>query len=470
MKRIAVVDNEKLKDMQLKLHIQKLCPINRTGTECIKLEQTKLFIDELTCIGCGICVKAAPDAIRIINLPQELHQDPIFRYGKNSFALYSLPVPVFGQIVGIIGRNGIGKSTAISLLAGLLRPNFGHWDATPTDKEIINYFKGTQAQAYFERLYGGKIKISYKPQQVELIQKQYKGKVKDLLARVDENNNLRKVAQALDLLSILDHDLASVSGGELQRIAIAGAALKSANVYIFDEPTSYLDIKQRLNVTSFIRSLVNEQTAVLLVEHDLIVLDYLADTIHITYGKEQTYGVVSQPKAAKTGINTYLGGYLKEENVRFRDKQVHFAKRPPFIQHKTPVLLSWQGIQKTFFTSGKQTFHLQAMQGSVLQGEVVGIIGENGIGKTTFVKLLAGILEPDQGSLTFEQEKKTLVFGTSHAASHQHNTSHTPAVPHTPAALHPLVSSNPKFHVSYKSQYLEPNDALVGQVLHAALA
>ena len=69
MKRIAVVDNEKLKDKQRNIYIQSLCPVNRSGVECIIVEKDGfLRIDENTCVGCGICPKAAPDAIKIINL------------------------------------------------------------------------------------------------------------------------------------------------------------------------------------------------------------------------------------------------------------------------------------------------------------------------------------------------------------------------------------------------------------------
>jgi len=104
-KRIAVVDNTKLKEMDKKLYIQSLCPVNRTGKECIYFEGPKLYINESLCIGCGICINPAPDAIKIINLPEALDKKPIHRYGQNEFALYNLPIPVFGKVVGILGIN-----------------------------------------------------------------------------------------------------------------------------------------------------------------------------------------------------------------------------------------------------------------------------------------------------------------------------------------------------------------------------
>ena len=328
MTRIAIVDNEKLKDIQQNLYIQSLCPVNRTGKECIKVETDgRLTIDEHLCTGCGICPKAAPHAIKIINLPEELKQVPIYRYGENKFVLYSIPTPVFGKVTGILGVNGIGKSTAIKLLAGVLKPNFGDWNKQEAGyDELIEFFKGKEAQGFFEKIKREEIKTAYKPQQVDLIPKITKGKVIDLLRKVDEKNELKKISNELQLNEILNNDVTEISGGELQRVAIAATVLKNANLYIFDEPTSYLDIKQRINISKFVKSLVNEGSAVLVVEHDLIILDYIADLVHLMYGKEDCYGIVSGIKPVRNGVNVYLSGYIKEENIRFRDSTIKFEK------------------------------------------------------------------------------------------------------------------------------------------------
>jgi len=183
----------------------------------------------------------------------------------------------------------------------------------------------------------------------------------------------------------------------LQRVAIAATVLKKANFYVFDEPTSYLDIKQRLRVAKFIRSLATPDTAVMVIEHDLIILDYMADLMHMMYGKESVYGVVSQPKSTKEGINTYLGGYLKEENVRFRDKPIKFEVREPEKAKEFFQLTSWKDIEAKF---GK--FYLKASSGEVNRKDVVGVLGENGIGKTSFVKILAGVEKSAKGSIGTE--------------------------------------------------------------------
>ncbi|MEK6869795.1 MAG: ribosome biogenesis/translation initiation ATPase RLI, partial [Nanoarchaeota archaeon] len=379
-------------------------------------------IDENTCIGCGICVKPGNGAIKIVNLPEILDKKPIHRYGENKFALFSLPTPIFGKVVGILGVNGIGKSSAISILGGLLKPNFGELGKESGYDEVIDFFKGTEAQKFFEGMEKGQIKVSYKPQHVELIPKKAKGKVKDLLKKVDENGKLNEIAKELEIENILENKIDEISGGELQRVAIAATVLKKANLYIFDEPTSFLDIKQRINVSKFIRNLSDENTSVMVVEHDLIIFDYISDFATIMYGSEDAYGSVSGLKPVKNAINVYLDGYLKEENIRFRDKKVKFEPRKPFSKKHREELVSWSNISKKL-----GNFALNAETGSINKGDVIGVLGENGIGKTTFVKILADVIKKDGGEL----------------------------------------SSN--VQVSYKPQYLEAGDELVMVALQDAI-
>ncbi|MBR9675812.1 ribosome biogenesis/translation initiation ATPase RLI [Candidatus Woesearchaeota archaeon] len=419
MTRLAIINKDKCSPVKCGELCAKICPVNRMGEECIKISK-KAVIDEVLCTGCGICPKKCPfDAIMIINLPEALNKPPIHRHGINGFELFSLPTPTFGKVTGIIGRNGIGKSTALKIIAGLLKPNLGRIGEEASYDELIDYFKGTEAQTFVENLRDGKIVVSYKPQEVEQIPKHFKGTVKQLLKKVDEKKGYEKIIEALELEKFLDTDISKISGGELQRVAIAATVLKKANLYLFDEPASYLDIKQRIKISKFIRGLADEETAVLVIEHDLIILDYMTDAVHIMYGREGGFGIVSQPKTTRVAINVYLEGYLREENIRFRDYEIKFLSKPA-EQIKAQVdFASWNDIKESF---GR--FELSAKSGKIKTNEVVGILGENGIGKTSFVKTLAS-------------KAKELGLG--------------------------------EVKISYKPQYLEKNDTVVRAFLDKAI-
>ncbi|MBI2125263.1 ribosome biogenesis/translation initiation ATPase RLI [Candidatus Woesearchaeota archaeon] len=397
-KRIAIIHRDKCHPQECGNYLcAKLCPVNRAGADCIYPGEPdkKARIDEMLCTGCGICPNRCPfGAIEIINLPTTLNKPPIHRYGENMFELYSLPSPMFAKVTGILGKNGIGKSTALKIMSSLIKPNLGNWEKPPEFKEVISYFKGTETQTFLEKLGKGEISLSYKPQQVDLIPKQFSGKVKALLAKADQGNKLREIVDKLDLIKILDSDISTISGGELQRVAIAAAVLKNANLYLFDEPSSYLDIKQRIHVSKFIKSLAIPEVATLVIEHDLIIFDYMADLVNIMYGNEGGFGIVSGVKTAREGVNAFLEGYLKEENVRFRDHAIKYEKAQDVKGASKVQLTSWSRLQKQL-----GNFVLSSNEGMLYKGEIVGILGENGIGKTSFIKMLAGMIQPDSGDL-----------------------------------------------------------------------
>lgn len=397
MPRIAIVRKDRCNPLGCGGYLcARVCPVNMEGKECIiegPPPDKKALIDETLCTGCSICPKRCPyDAIDIINLPGELDK-PIHQYGRNGFHLYKLPTPIFGKVVGIVGKNGIGKSTAMKILAGQLKPNLGT-DEPADFAKLVEFFKGSEAQKFFEMVRDNKITVSYKPQHVELLTKTVKGNVGDLLRKIDETDRFDHVVDTLSLKNVLDRDISKVSGGELQRVAIAAAALKKANLYIFDEPSSYLDIKQRINVSKFIHSLADENTSVLVVEHDLVILDYMTDLLHILYGNPGAYGIVSLPKPTRAGMNTYLSGFIKEENMRFRDHDIVFHTRPPTKTESKAEITSWEDIQVEL-----GDFSLKSETGELKKGEIIGVLGENGIGKTTFVKILADVIKPDKGQI-----------------------------------------------------------------------
>jgi ATP-binding cassette, sub-family E, member 1 len=393
MTRIAVMDSDRCKPKKCNQMCIKYCPMVRSRVEAIRFEENKIVISEKLCSGCGICVKKCPfKAISIVNLPDELEKDCSHRFGANSFKLFRLPTPSPGTVLGLLGQNGIGKSTTLKVLSGEIKPNLGNFQTPPDWDTIIQFYRGSSLQEYFQKMKEGNLKVSHKPQYVDRIPKAISGKVSDILEKVDQRKVLDKLAQDLELKKIWDRTLDILSGGELQRVAVTAALCREADVYLFDEPSSYLDVKQRLQVARAIRSLKEQQKTVVVAEHDLAIIDYLSDQICVFYGEPSVYGVVSHVHGVRTGINIYLQGYIPDENIMFRKESIIFHEKPPTTATAAidDVLLKWGKVEKTF-----AGFKLTAEPGEIRRGEIIGILGPNGIGKTTFVKILAGIEKAD---------------------------------------------------------------------------
>ena len=396
--RVAVLDEELCKPKKCGLECIIYCPVNKTGGECIvqREQDGKAVISEDLCTGCGICVKKCPfEAIVIVNLPKELGEHKIHQYGINSFRLYHLPTPKKGSVVGLLGRNGMGKSTIINILAGNLKPNFGNYDSDIKWDYVLEKFHGTELKSHFESIANGNLKVSIKPQLVYKIPKIFKGTVNEILKKFDDNNISREISEELGLRNSLSKNLNELSGGELQRLAVTIAAIKDADYYFFDEPSSYNDIYQRLAVAKVIQNISRKGKTVMIIEHDLTLLDYLSDYIHILYGESGAYGITSSLQSTKTGINNFLDGFIPSENIRFREKKFRFDTFNPIDDH----ILNNTVTQYTELEKNFDTFHLKISSGKIRKGEVIGIIGANALGKTTFMKMIAGIEKPDNGKI-----------------------------------------------------------------------
>jgi len=404
---IAVVDLDRCQPDRCNYECKNFCPPNRTGKECITLrgddavdgEPDQVHISEEICLGesCGICVEKCPfDAIEIINLPQELQDDPAHRYGENAFSLYGLPVPQAGQVTGILGPNGIGKTTAVRILAGELVPNLGDHAGDPTWDDALDAYRGTELQDYIAAVKSGDVTVARKPQYVDRIPSQFDGNTRQLLERTDERDDLDHLVERLSIGPVMDQAIDDLSGGELQRVAIAACLAREADFYFLDEITPYLDIGQRVTAARLVQELSEEGRSMLVVEHDLAVLDLLADALHVAYGEPGVFGVVTPPKSTKGGINQYLEGYLENENMRVRPEAIEFEEHAPRAATRGDTLVEYPDVRKSY---GDGEFTLEVEGGAIRENEVLGIVGPNGIGKSTFAKLLAGRLEPDEGEV-----------------------------------------------------------------------
>ena len=397
--RVAVLDQDLCQPQKCGLECIKYCPVNKSGAECVTIneESKKAQIDEDICNGCGICVKVCPfDAITIVNLASEIASDKIHQYGVNSFRLYKLPTPRKGEVVGLLGRNGMGKSTVVNILSGNLKPNLGRYENPPEWDEIFKHYSGTELKQHFEKIEKKQIRASIKPQQVHQIAQAFDGTGKELLDKYDERGISRELISELGLKNSMEQNLKELSGGELQRIAVAAAASKDTEFYFFDEPSSYNDVFQRIGVARVIQKLAKIGKSVMVVEHDLTLLDFLSDYIEVLYGEPSAYGIISNVLSTKIGINVFLDGYLPNENVRFRDKKFSFdvSSSSTEIFQEGSEIVSYPKLEKKY-----SSFSVTIEPGRVRKGEVLGIMGANALGKTTMMKMIAGVEKPDSGSI-----------------------------------------------------------------------
>ncbi len=401
--RIAVIDRQRCRPKDCTHECQRFCPRVRTGDETVVFpegpDKPPVIVEEL-CSGEGICVKKCPyHAISIVNLPEKLGSDTSHRFGVNGFQLFRLPTPKEGKVLGLIGPNGVGKTTAIRILAGELMPNLGRIDDPPEWDEIIVAYRGSELQPFFEKIQSGSITAVHKPQSITDLPKVKTiadKPIRELLEAADTSGRLTELKDDMNLTEIWDRPIKFLSGGELQRVAITAAIVREGDFYFFDEPTAYLDVRERLRVGRAIRHLSELGKTVIVVEHDLSILDYVSDLICMFYGEPGVYGIVSNPHSTRVGINIFLDGFIPDENMRFRDTSISFkgmtTEDESFAGAET--LLEYGDMVKRF-----EDFELTVKGGRVKKGQIVGILGPNGIGKTTFVKMLAGVIEPDEGEI-----------------------------------------------------------------------
>ena len=414
--RLAIVDYDRCKPQKCNKECVMKCPPNLSGKKCItigpindiedikslsviikdgskekKNQNNKAIIASNLCIGCGLCVKMCPfKAISIVNLPQELTIDKqLVSYGENSFRVYQSPHILKGKCIGYIGSNGLGKTTIIKVLSGETKLNI-------IDKKKL--LGRSEVYGYLDAMNKGKLSISYKPQDISQYSKGIMGetKVSIMLEKISP-----QIIMSLDLEKLSSRKINQLSGGEVQRLLIGQCCSKDANTFLFDEPTAFLDIKQRIIMSNLISDKIsNPETYVILIEHDLCIFDYISDYVVPLYGIKGAFGIIGSISNTFNGINNYLEGYLPTENIQFRDKPIKFK----------PIILDDDISDRTEYSYtackyspdksspdkiSEKTFNLEIESGTFSTSEIVLLIGENGTGKSTMIKLLGQLLKTD---------------------------------------------------------------------------
>jgi ATP-binding cassette subfamily E protein 1 len=362
----------------------------------IRKDTGKPIINNRTCLmarkgTCGICInKCFPRALSVTNLPDiDTAGLLVHCYDENGFRFFGVPQIHPGKVIGLLGVNGIGKSTILNILAGQ-RPNGGNFNNPEKGfSEFYSELRIASFRQFLHDLGTEAVRVAFKPQIFShLLQKTQT--VSEMLSSSKEKGGypLSEVIDLMELKPILSRPPQELSGGELQRLAIGLVLVKEADIYLIDEPCTFLDFRQRIKIAKIFHELASSGKTVFIAEHDIAVLDFQSDLIYLFYGDPHKFGVISRlAYSTKKGINNFLLGKLKDENVRIRSKRIVFTR---MVKER-----SWEGKEGVDFTPFEKRldgFHLSVDEGRVHFGEILCILGENGLGKTTFARHLTETL------------------------------------------------------------------------------
>lgn len=319
-----------------------------------------------------------------------------------------------GEKIGLIGINGTGKSTLLKVMAGI----------DPPDSGIV-----TRA---------GGVRVAYLPQnplfdgETTVLQQVMKGvaideeRAKD--AKVIQQADEYQCKSILNQLGLGDYDqkIAQLSGGQKRRVALACALAAEAEVLILDEPTNHIDSEMVDWLEGYLKRF---QGALLMVTHDRYFLERVVNRIvELDHGKlysyPANYSQYLELKAQREEMalaterkrqSLYRkelawiqrGARARSTKAQFRVDRFEQLKNSEYVPDRSKLevsalssrlgrkIIEIDNISKAF--DGKQL--VRDFSYNLLRGDRIGIIGPNGYGKTTLVRMICGLLEPDSGTI-----------------------------------------------------------------------
>lgn len=321
-----------------------------------------------------------------------------FQYStEEDFVLRNIDLSVHqGECILLCGKSGCGKSTLLKIINGII-PEF-------YQGKIMGSVEVAGMNPFETEIY----KISEKVGSVFQNPKTqfYTTNTTDEITFALENygverekirKRLQEVQETMHISSLMDRNIFALSGGEKQKIAIAAVYALNPEIFVFDEPSSSLDMDAMIELSKLMERLKEEGKTIVIAEHRLWYLKKIVDrAVYLENGKiTQEYSMeemqnLSEEERCRTGLrHTDFPGDSPAWKERFKDSAVKRDSSENALELEIKDLL-YKRRERTIFRIDRLGFE---------RGEIVGIVGKNGMGKSTFAKVVCGLARQTTGEI-----------------------------------------------------------------------
>ena len=324
-----------------------------------------------------------------------------------------------GEILGIVGESGSGKTMTALSIAGLLPKRadltgsieFCNKDLTKLSDKERRHFKGKEIGMVFqEPMTSLNPLIKIGKQLEEMLTLHFNYSKEERIKRIEEALITVELPDPKDLSNKYPHEL---SGGMQQRVMIAMALLGEPRLIIADEPTTALDANIQSQILKLLLKINKEKTtSFLFISHDLNVINEVCDRVIVMCDGDSvetglTNEVFSNPKHPYT--KKLISSIVKDT------KQVEENHNENILELKNLSVYYLEKSQK-LFGKKKKSVVIENLNANIKRGEIVGIVGRSGIGKTSLCKAILGLHKNYTGEITHYSKMPQMVFQDAYSS------------------------------------------------------